>query len=88
MFSVNILMAYTYIDYTYRPLSLICNKFYAFAPLNGFLVAWINIPRNTAARIIPTGYATVVPRFRHSDAQKKYVIETALMNVAGTAVIQ
>lgn len=38
--------------------------------------------------MIPAGYATAVPRFRHSDAQKKYVMDTALIKVAGTAVIQ
>ena len=53
-----------------------------------FFVARMKIPRNTTASTIPTGYATAVPRFKHSFAQKKYVMETALMKVAGTAVSQ
>ena len=38
--------------------------------------------------MIPIGYATVVERCRHSGAQKKYVTETADINVAGIAVSQ
>ena len=55
--------------------------YYIFA---GFFVAWIKVPKNTTARMIPTGYATAVENPRHSSAQKKYVMDTALINVAGT----
>ena len=40
------------------------------------------------AAIIPTGYAINTDKCRHSVAQKKYVTDTADMNVAGTAVSQ
>ena len=59
------------------------------------------MPRNTIATAMPMGYATAVlyttlpaasvwfrKRPRHSLPSRKYVAETALMNVAGTAVIQ
>lgn len=56
--------------------------------LCSFNVALMNNPRNIAAAKIPIGYATAVERCKHSGAQKKYVTETADMNVAGTAVSQ
>jgi hypothetical protein len=51
-------------------------------------------PRNSAAMIMPAGYATLVLFLsagispRHSGAITKYVAETALMKVAGAAAIQ
>ena len=41
--------------------------YYIFA---GFFVAWIKVPKNTTARMIPTGYATAVENPRHSSAEE------------------
>ena len=56
-----------------------------------FLVASTKSARNASAITIPTGYAIDAPipnAPRDSGAFRKYVADTALMKVAGTAVIQ